>query len=575
MKTALLERLFAFLFAILAMPLFAYSQENEIVIENITYHLFEENGSCEVVKVPATYAEEIKIPQIITWNNKTYTVTRIGREAFKVDKDISNYVKNIYLPLTIEEIGVGAFTYLYNITGIEIPENVKYIDYKGLSDLKNLTNLYCYAATPPALGEDVFKKSNLKNAILFVPESSIELYKKQKQWKDFKNIVAINNRPGYAVEENERLVREKAEKEEQERIRAEQERIRAEQERIRAEQERIKIQEDSVAAENGDVNAIIRLAERYRAGNGLTQDMQKSFTLYQKAANLGDINSMYNLGMAYYYGNGTTKDIDTALDWLNKAAEGGDSNALIKIKDIQRENGLFWDSPDKWQVTFSNIKISPYKSENNEVGIRIDDPRLGGYGYYYIVNLNNLTTKEAFDSFVNKKSKLTPSNASSIDIECYQALENFESSTINTVFSEIFDFISYNSINKVQVYHLQNRMTGATAWSQVKTYSTQGFYYPKTKKYNSLEQEAATKFASRFGGSNPMKLSWREVIRVGRSYSLLLEFINWCSQYFNGYKLQLSIDQGASKCYDIINSNNRRAGFIWVRGGTVSSVSWY
>ena len=561
MKTPLLVRLFAFFFAILAMPLIAYAQISEIVRENITYQLSEEDGSCEVVSVPATYEGEVKIPQIILLA-QTYTVTRIGREAFKVDIDIPGYsnVTKVYLPLTIEEIGAGAFAYLNKVTEIEIPENVKFIDYKGFSELKNLINLYCYAAIPPALGEDVFKKSNLKNATLYVPESSVELYKRQKQWKDFKRIVAINNHPGYAVEENERLLalaRAEAEKAEQERIRAEQE----------AEQERRKIQEDSIAAEKGDMNAIIRLAERYKTGNGLTRDAEKAFTLYQKAANLGDTNSMYELGSAYYNGSGTTKDIDTALVWLNKAAEGGNNNALMRIRAIQRENGLFWDSADKWKVNFSNFTLEPLgKNKNGLFGTLVNDYRIG---HYIITSSDNLlSTRETFDSFINKKSKLKISKPSSFFI---QGTESFDSdSSVDTALSELFDLIDHTGLNKVDVKSARQSL-----WHEFTEYTYMGSYNLKTKKYTSLKEETAAKFSRRFG-ANPLEMTNGEILKVGRSFSLLSEYFNWANQHFPYYLLRLSIDHGTSKCYDIVNSlNNKSVGYFWVRSGTVSSVTWY
>ena len=51
--------------------------------------------------------------------------------------------------------------------------------------------MYCYAENVPSTNSDAFNGSNISNARLHVPASSIESYKSQEPWSNFKEIVAL------------------------------------------------------------------------------------------------------------------------------------------------------------------------------------------------------------------------------------------------------------------------------------------------------------------------------------------------------------------------------------------------
>ncbi len=51
--------------------------------------------------------------------------------------------------------------------------------------------MYCYAENVPSTNSDAFNGSNIANAMLHVPASSIESYKSQEPWSNFKEIVAL------------------------------------------------------------------------------------------------------------------------------------------------------------------------------------------------------------------------------------------------------------------------------------------------------------------------------------------------------------------------------------------------
>jgi len=104
---------------------------------------------------------DLKIPETITKDNKVYTITEIGAEAFKATEkqryvfghvdlsetkitkigdrafswyrseysgqDKKNSIDRLTLPGTIKEIGESAFEYTQNIGSIDLPESIEII----------------------------------------------------------------------------------------------------------------------------------------------------------------------------------------------------------------------------------------------------------------------------------------------------------------------------------------------------------------------------------------------------------------------------------------------------------------
>ena len=83
------------------------------------------------------YSGDINIPENITFEDNTYTVTGIGRLAFK---DCSN-LTSISLPNTITNIGISAFNSCTGLTSISIPKSVTSIDGNAFYNCTNLTEV--------------------------------------------------------------------------------------------------------------------------------------------------------------------------------------------------------------------------------------------------------------------------------------------------------------------------------------------------------------------------------------------------------------------------------------------------
>lgn len=86
-----------------------------------------------------------------------------------------------------------------------------------------------------------------------------------------------------------------------------------------------------MAAEQGHVDAQNQLAKCYSNGQGIEKDLTKAFEWYKKSAEHGQLDSIAKLGgRCYLYGNGTKTDLLLAATWLQKAINMGMKNDWTK-----------------------------------------------------------------------------------------------------------------------------------------------------------------------------------------------------------------------------------------------------
>lgn len=96
----------------------------DFIINDISYNILSSNEPRRVeVTYGRYYNENIIIPSEVTYNDTTYTVTKIGYYAFDFSPIIS-----IELPNTIDTISYAAFNYCFMLDSIIIPNSVTYID---------------------------------------------------------------------------------------------------------------------------------------------------------------------------------------------------------------------------------------------------------------------------------------------------------------------------------------------------------------------------------------------------------------------------------------------------------------
>jgi TPR repeat protein len=68
---------------------------------------------------------------------------------------------------------------------------------------------------------------------------------------------------------------------------------------------------------------MLRLAEMYINGRGISKNESEAVRLYQRAAELGDAEGRYQLAMVYFNGRGIAKNDSLGLVWLRRSATQG------------------------------------------------------------------------------------------------------------------------------------------------------------------------------------------------------------------------------------------------------------
>lgn len=85
------------------------------------------------------------------------------------------------------------------------------------------------------------------------------------------------------------------------------------------------------AAEQGHVNAMLRLGQCLAGGWGGRQDKAEAARWYRRAGERGSGHAQAALGLALWRGDGLVRDDGEALQWLERAAQSGNTGAMIAI----------------------------------------------------------------------------------------------------------------------------------------------------------------------------------------------------------------------------------------------------
>ena len=115
------------------------------------------------------------------------SVTSIGNYAFE---DCSS-LTSITIPNSVTSIGNRVFSGCTRLTSVTMGNSVTSIGYEAFSYCGAITDFYCYAENIPRTGSSVFAYSN-PDAILHVPNASIENYMNTSPWSGFGTIVGLS-----------------------------------------------------------------------------------------------------------------------------------------------------------------------------------------------------------------------------------------------------------------------------------------------------------------------------------------------------------------------------------------------
>ncbi|HLN72553.1 MAG TPA: leucine-rich repeat protein, partial [Prolixibacteraceae bacterium] len=157
---------------------------------------FAECTSLKTIKLPSTLKiigeytfqgcvqlSQIEIPS---------QVTTIGMEAFLGCTGLTS----VLLPSSVTTIQSDAFTGCSILKRVTLPRSLVSIGTRAFGDCTTLSAVYCYAVHPPLLDNSsnfpVFLNVDMAHCMLYVPFGSKVLYEQAEQWKEFKNIVEMD-----------------------------------------------------------------------------------------------------------------------------------------------------------------------------------------------------------------------------------------------------------------------------------------------------------------------------------------------------------------------------------------------
>ena len=119
-------------------------------------------------------------------------ITTIGSRAFGGFKDLTS----ITLPNSLNRIEQSAFNGS-GLREITIPENVTYIGAYAFSSCNSLKDFYCRAEKILEAESSTFYNTYIGDITLHVPAASLSKYQAAGPWKNFKEIVALEDQDDY------------------------------------------------------------------------------------------------------------------------------------------------------------------------------------------------------------------------------------------------------------------------------------------------------------------------------------------------------------------------------------------
>lgn len=185
----------------------------DFMVDGIAY-----NKNADGTSVTVTYTEflstsnyeggsgTLSIPERVTYNGKTYSVTAIGNYAFEYCSGFtgaltipnsvttigeytfcgcSKLTGEVIIPDGVSVIRENAFYNCSKITKLVIGKSVELIYPSAFYGMKGLKTVVANPATPIEIVDNVFSGVNKASATLYVPFGSEQLYAEANVWKDF------------------------------------------------------------------------------------------------------------------------------------------------------------------------------------------------------------------------------------------------------------------------------------------------------------------------------------------------------------------------------------------------------
>lgn len=163
----------------------------QFIVDGICYNTpIEQNSTCYVTfkDLHGTfYSGDIIIPETVTYDGQTMTVTMIGTSAFFECVNLTS----VSIPNTVTSIGDDAFYGCTNLKSVVIGNSVASIGWGTFAHCGNLVTIYCLNPVPPTVDKNNFELM-FANADVYVPKGSLSAYKSADTWERFQNLHEID-----------------------------------------------------------------------------------------------------------------------------------------------------------------------------------------------------------------------------------------------------------------------------------------------------------------------------------------------------------------------------------------------
>lgn len=136
-------------------------------VGNLQYEILsEEEPATVAVKKSLVFEGSLEVPAVISHNNTSYKVTRIGSQAFHIMLYWENEITDVTLPETIESIGFDAFADAPKLQEINLPSGLQVIEECAFAECRALKSIYL-SPSIQSIGERAFFNcSSLQSVIL-------------------------------------------------------------------------------------------------------------------------------------------------------------------------------------------------------------------------------------------------------------------------------------------------------------------------------------------------------------------------------------------------------------------------
>lgn len=121
---------------------------------------------------------------------------KIGFQTSSGNADVfaeCSSLKSITIPNKVETLWDGTFEYCTSLETVVLGDHLKSIRDEAFYNCLNIVDITSLNPTPPDLYSDVFSEVLYEKAVVRVPVGSVDSYRKDWPWREFKNIIEIGN----------------------------------------------------------------------------------------------------------------------------------------------------------------------------------------------------------------------------------------------------------------------------------------------------------------------------------------------------------------------------------------------